>query len=281
MKRLGWFLALPLLAAQWAAAASLDVPAHIVSGQELTIGTHGSGSATLYLFGPASAAKHTIKLGEPVKLAAEELSSAGRYVVIVNDESASFFAVAGPVATLAFIARPSRVPAANHDVVSGTAFVFDHNRNLVLSPQPVTFTLTVEGAPPVARSEQSRDGVAWTRLDSSRRAGAAQFIASTGQVSVRRVVQEVAGEPCNLRLHAQNSRAGLLVETDPIRDCAGNPVPDGTIVTFTSIDSGGRTTIDARIKRGIARAELPAAGTATISAASGVVLGNEIRWGGR
>jgi hypothetical protein len=71
-----------------------------------------------------------------------------------------------------------------------------------------------------------------------------------------------------------------VVETDPVRDCSGNPVPDGTIVTFTSVDPNGRTTVDAVIKRGVARAELPPASQANISVASGVVVGNEIRWGG-
>ena len=72
----------------------------------------------------------------------------------------------------------------------------------------------------------------------------------------------------------------IVVETDPIRDCSGNAVPDGTIVTFTETDSRGLSTVDARVKRGIARAELPLSENATISVAAGVVLGNEvhIRW---
>ncbi|MGA7459143.1 MAG: hypothetical protein WBW69_02905, partial [Candidatus Korobacteraceae bacterium] len=62
--------------------------------------------------------------------------------------------------------------------------------------------------------------------------------------------------------------------------CAGNPVSDGTIVTFTSTDAKGKSTVDARIKKGIAEAELPASNGATISVASGVVVGNEIQWRG-
>ena len=98
--------------------------------------------------------------------------------------------------------------------------------------------------------------------------------------STRRVVQEVASDPCNIRMRAQRNKSGILVQTDPIHDCAGNPVPDGTIVTFTATGPQGKSTVDARIKRGIAQAELPASDNATISVASGVVVGNEIHWEG-
>ncbi|MGD0972759.1 MAG: hypothetical protein ABR866_01640 [Candidatus Korobacteraceae bacterium] len=282
MRRFLLLLALACAASQWMAGASLRVPDRVQAGQELSIPTSGSGEATLYLFGPSHVAKRTVKLGAPVTLAGDELASAGRYVVVLNGESSAFFVTAGPVSTVAFIARPSRVPASTKDVVSGTVFLFDRNQNLVLSPEPVSFSLAVPGAPDVRSTQTSKGGVAWTRLDSSRRAGAAQFVASAGAASVRRVVQEVASEPCNIRMHAERAKDGAIaLQTDPIRDCAGNPVPDGTIVTFTSVDENGRSTVDARIKRGIAQAELPASQQATISVAAGVVIGNEIRWGGK
>jgi hypothetical protein len=72
----------------------------------------------------------------------------------------------------------------------------------------------------------------------------------------------------------------IVVETEPIKDCSGNAVPDGTIVTFIEVTDKGRSTVDARIKRGTARAELPLAGSGTISVASGVVTGNELHIGG-
>ena len=72
----------------------------------------------------------------------------------------------------------------------------------------------------------------------------------------------------------------IIVQTEPIRDCTGNAVPDGTIVTFTETDSTGRSVVDARIKKGIARVQLPASNKATISVAAGVVLGNELHVGG-
>jgi hypothetical protein len=73
----------------------------------------------------------------------------------------------------------------------------------------------------------------------------------------------------------------LIAETAPVRDCSGNPVPDGTIVTFIEQSPDGtRSTVDARIKKGIARAQLPVQKNATVTVAAGVVLGNEVRVGG-
>jgi len=282
MRRLSLLLALLFVSSCWLAAATLQLPERIVAGQEFSVQSSGSGSATFYLFGPTTAVKRSVRLGTPIKIEGGEVPAAGRYTLVLGHDSATFFVAPGAIANMAFLARPSRVPAAKTDVVSGTAFVLDRNQNLVLSPQTVTFSLAVPGAPDVRRSATSRDGVAWTRLDSSKRAGAAQFVVSSGDASVRRVVQEVASEPCNIRMHAQRGERGtILVQTDPIRDCAGNPVPDGTIVTFTSVDRSGRNTVDARIKRGTAQAELPASDQANISVAAGVVVGNEIRWGGR
>ena len=142
--------------------------------------------------------------------------------------------------------------------------------------------MSVDGASAGSRTEESKNGVAWVRLDSGKKAGAAQFVASVGDASVKRVVQQTASDPCTIRMKAQPAKNGnILVETDPIRDCSGNPVPDGTIVTFISTDPNGRSTVDARIKRGFAQAELPPSQNATLSVASGVVLGNEIHWGGK
>jgi len=65
-----------------------------------------------------------------------------------------------------------------------------------------------------------------------------------------------------------------------VRDCSGNPVPDGTVVTFTESYRGMETTVDVPIKRGVARTELPSNNGAVISVATGVVLGNTIKWQG-
>lgn len=261
-------------------AATLNVPATVTAGNGLTIPTTGTGEATLYVVGPGTAFKKKVQLGQDIQLSADELKNAGRYTVLVGGEdSATFFVTAGPVTAIAFLARPSRVPAATPNVISGTAFIFDKYQNLVMHPEPVKFDLEADGTT-VSRTETTRNGIAYIKLDSSKKEVPAQFVASSGSTSVRRVVQEVASDPCNLRMHAERDQHGILVQTDPIRDCSGNPVPDGTIVTFTSMDARGKSTIDARIKRGVAQAELPASSNATISVAAGVVVGNEIKWGG-
>lgn len=258
-----------------AKAAEIQAPAKAVAGTEVSVPSSGSG--TMYVFGPGTAMKKDVKSGDAVKFTAK---NAGRYTVLLNGEAASFEVEPGPTKDVAFLARPSRVPADKPDVISGTAFLFDQQKNLVLTPTTVKFNLAVAGGASQSRDVQSKNGIAYIRMGSGRQAGAAQFVASANGKEVKRVVQETASDPCNLRMHAQPSKNGLIVETDPIKDCAGNPVPDGTIVTFTAVDRNGRSTVDARIKKGVARAELPRMQDARLSVAAGVVVGNEIRWGG-
>jgi hypothetical protein len=265
-------------------AAEIQAPERVTAGTEVKLTTTGSGEATFYLAGPAQAIKRKVRLGESITLKPEEVQTAGRYIASLRDSDsiskAEFWVAAATPATINFLARPSRVPTSARDAISGVAFVFDKYNNLVLAPTTVKFDLAVAGAPAQSRGVQTKYGIAWTRMDAGRKEGAAQFTASVGGATVRRVVQEVAADPCNLRMRAAPSKNGILLETEPVRDCSGNPVPDGTIVTFTSVNQQGKTTVDARVKRGVARTELPPTDRASISVASGVVVGNEIHWGG-
>lgn len=276
MTALCWF------ATDAARAADLQVPPTVVAGNALSVPTSGSGDATLYLVGPSHVAKRSVKLGESVELKAEELRTAGRYTVVLSSGgSASFFVTPAKPANIAFLARPSRVPVAKPGVITGVAFVFDDFKNLVTEPAPVKFDLSVQGTSE-SRTETAKYGVAWTKMDSAKKEGAAQFVASSGDAKVNRVVQQTASEPCSLHVKvAQRTERGFVVETDPIRDCSGNAVPDGTIVTFSLVDSKGRTTVDSRIKKGFARAELPPSDGGVVSVAAGVVTGNEMRVGGQ
>lgn len=275
-----------VLYAKDASAAELRLPDKAIAGQPLSIETTGSGSATLYFVGPGIALKRDVSLGEPIQFKAEELRHAGVYSVVLkggssNDEK-SLYVAPGPAAKVNFLARPSRVPVAANNAISGVAFVFDEFGNLVLTATPVKFDLSVNGGTAMAKNVTSKDGVAYVQTNSSSKAGAAQFVAAAGSDSVRRVVEQVASEPCNLRMKVHREKDTLIAETDPVHDCSGNAVPDGTIVTFIAAEPNGhgRSTVDARIKRGVARAELPAVPGEVISVASGVTLGNEVRYGG-
>jgi hypothetical protein len=280
---IGLVVALCWFAEDCARAAELRVPQNAVAGQPLSIGTSGSG--TLYLVGPGQVIKKEFKSGS-VDIKGEELRSAGRWIAVVRGDSKQsqvFWVKPGKPGKLNFLARPSRVPVARPNVISGVTFVFDQYQNLILDPTPVKFNLSVGGAGS-AKSVTSREGVAWINSASAPKAGAAQFVASVDDTSVARVVQQVAADPCerSFRMHvAGHTAQNTIVETDPIRDCSGNPVPDGTIVTFIQTDKTGKSTVDARIKKGTARAELPASDNATITVAAGVVLGNELHVGGR
>jgi hypothetical protein len=264
-------------AASAARGAELNVPAQVPAGQDLAVPTSGSGQATMYLVGPAHVLRKQVQLGNEVRLSSQDLRVAGRYTLVIGSSSANFIVTPGKPERLSFLALPSRLPVALNNGISGVVYTFDGSHNLVLDPQTVEFKLAVADAEAVTRKVQSKNGVAWIQLDSTRKAGQAQFVATLGAVSERRIVQETPADPCNLRLKVQRGSKSLIVETEPIKDCTGNPVPDGTIVTFTEISPQGKSSVDARIKRGFARAELPLYKDAVISVASGVVLGNEVR----
>lgn len=267
-------------AAQAARAAELKVPQRVAAGEAMTMQTSGSGDATLYIFGPGSAVKRTVKLGQEVQIKGDELQDAGQYTVILNGDSATFWVTPNKTARLSFLARPSRLPVAVSNGIGGVVYTFDNFHNLVVDPQPVKFEVAVKDGGATNRTMQTKYGVAFTGFDSSRKEGPANFTASVGDVTEKRIVQQVAAEPCNLRMKAERTKNGIEVSTDPIRDCSGNPVPDGTIVTFTATSPQGKSSVDARIKRGVAKADLPNLKNATISVASGVVMGNEIHVGG-
>jgi hypothetical protein len=82
-------------------------------------------------------------------------------------------------------------------------------------------------------------------------------------------------------MKATRDKGSVVLETDPVRDCSGNALPDGTIVSFTKIDDAGKSTVDTPIKKGIARTQFDLKGAAQISVACGVVLGNELAIAGK
>lgn len=262
--------------------ASLRVPSSAIAGAPASIASTGSGSATFYLVGPAIALKRDVQLGQDISLSAKEMQAAGRYVATLcasSCSSSTFYVTGGKPSSLSFLVHPSRAPVGENGVISGVAFPSDEFGNLVLTPATVEFQMTAKGSPANTHSAQTHDGVAWFRASSGKSAGALQVSASLSDVTARRVVQEVASDPCSLRIKGERTPKGIMVETEPVRDCSGNPVPDGTIVTFTAKSGDETSTVDAPVKQDVARARITTNGPVVISAASGVVMGNELHLG--
>ncbi len=278
--RLACMLFLAWACAASAVAVTIHAPTTIKAGNGFSVATDGSGSATLYLLGPGTALKQAIQLGGNANIPGEKVTIAGQYRVIVcsgDDCSQSALDVqAGEPARLSFFLHPSRVPVSRPDAIDGTAFVFDRYYNPVFVQSKVDFQITPASGAGSSKVVSSDHGVAWIRLGSGRAGGPVRITASIAGVSEPRVIQQVAADACSLRIKAVRDAKGLTVETDPVRDCSGNPLPDGTIVSFTTKGSAGMTTVDTPIKKGIARTQLTVKGNARVSVACGVVLGNEL-----
>jgi hypothetical protein len=264
--------------AQAARAQSLTVPSQAQAGDPVTISIQSAG--TLYVFGPGLRVKKEVKAGQEVTLSAEQAQFAGRYTALLctsSCESAQFAVTPAQVGSLGFLVHPSRLPAGERDGISGVVLPFDKFGNLILEPVAVNLSGANGGATLLTQKATTRMGTAWFRLNSGTRTGTVQMTASVNNISVGRAVHLVSADPCRLHFNAQRTSHGVEVQTDPIHDCAGNPVTDGTIITFTAVDSKGKSSVDAPAKQGVARATLLLSGEADISVASGVVQGNEIR----
>ena len=150
-------------------ASDLRLPASVRAGSGVTIPAEGSGEATLYVVGPGTAIKRKVQLGQEIQLTGDDLRNAGRYTISLgDDESGILYVTASDVSSIAFLARPSRVPADTPGVISGTAFIFDRYQNLVIEPQAVKFELSINGQS-VSQVETSKLGIASAKLDSSKR----------------------------------------------------------------------------------------------------------------
>ena len=268
----------------WPEGGSLTLPKSVEAGSTFSIPSTGSGKATLFIVGLGQVLKRDIQLGETVTFPAGTLFDAGKYVTILTSgtttESDGFEVTpASSPAELSFLAKPSRLPVSLHNGISGAVYVFDTYRNLIVKPMPVSFELAAPSGAVQKRTVTSQFGASWTVMDSTGQEGKDKFAARLGDISSTRVIAQVPGDPCGLKMTAKQSGQQLDLATDPVRDCTGNAVPDGTIVTFTESFRGGQSTVDVPLKRGIAEVQMPIHTGATISVASGVVMGNQIGWG--
>lgn len=276
-------LAAPLLQAQ---SLTMNLPQQVSAGSAFSVPTNGSGDGTLTIVGPGQALQIKAHLGSAVSIAAGSLYNAGEYVAILSngsDEQVGQIEVtpAHQPSSLSFLAEPSRLPVDLQNGVSGTVYVYDAYHNLIVTPLPVSFNLSSSSGAAQVRTVTTSNGVAWTRMNSAAREGAAHFVAETGGVTSTRVVEEVPGDPCNLAMTATPDHGKAKLQTAPVRDCSGNPIPDGTVVTFTASYNGTQSTVDVPLKRDVAEVEMPLPPGATVSVASGVVAGNQIHWRGQ
>ena len=267
-----------------ASASQIHAPAQVTAGTAITVQTSGSGDATFYLIGPAVASKSKVQAGSNIPVDSDKLERAGRYIAALcasDGCTATNFSVNPATANrLSFLVHPSRIPVGASQGISAVAIVRDSFQNLVPKPEAVTFSVIAKGEKPVSAARTSENAVAWVRLTSAKKEGPTKLGASIGHANEIRVVQQVAADACNLRIKASRAKRGFLIETDPVHDCSGNSVPDGTVVSFTESDNAGKTTVDVPIKRGVAKIEMPIEGQAKITVASGVVTGNELEVAG-
>ncbi len=262
---------------------SMTLPKTVEAGEAFSIQSAGSGNATLYIIGLGQVIKRDVVLGEATYFPAGSVYNAGHYLAVVaaasHTESSSFdVEPAAKPAQLSFIAKPSRLPVDVHDGISGAVYVFDAYHNLITAPAQVLFELSSQSGAVQQRTVVTHDGSAWVAMDSTVQQGTDRFVARIGDTTSVRVVSQVPGDPCGLKMSALQSGHGLRLATEPVRDCNGNAVPDGTIVTFTESYGNAQSTVDVPLKRGIAEVTMVGHEGATFSVASGVVLGNQIRW---
>lgn len=267
----------------WAQGGSLTLPKTVEAGAAFSITSTGTGKTTLYIVGPNQVLKRDVQLGEVTNFAPGTLYNAGHYVAILagisSADNEGFDVVpAGQPADLSFFAKPSRLQVGLRGAITGAAYVFDAYRNLITVPTPVSFELTGPSGTLQKRIATTREGAAWSQMDSTPQQGKDKFVARVSDLSSTRVIVQVPGDPCGLKMSAQPAGQKIHLATDPVRDCSGNAVPDGTVITFTETYGGSQSVVDVPLKRGIAEVQMPAHAGAMISVASGVALGNQIRW---
>lgn len=264
-------------------STSMSLPTSVEAGKAFSIPIAGSGKATLYIIGLGQVLKRDVQLGQTTSFPAGSLYNAGRYLAVLAVDSSTqsgefdILPVNKPTG-LSLLVRPSRLPVGLHDGITGALYIFDAYHNLITAPTHISFELSGPSGGAQQRSMDTKDGSAWTSMDSTGQQGVDRFVARVGDISSNRVVSQVPGDPCGLKMTARQSGQKLLLATDPVRDCNGNAVSDGTIITFTESFGGGQSTVDVPLKHGVAEAQLTNHNGATISVASGIVLGNQIHW---
>jgi len=261
----------------------MTLPNVVEAGNGFSIQSAGNGRATLYIVGPGEALKREIQLGETTSFLPSTLPNAGHYLAVLvsasSRETGEFDVIATTKpANLSFLARPSRLPVSLHEGITGAVYVFDSYQNLIATPTPVSFELSAPSGTVQKRAVISSNGAAWTTMDSTAEQGVDRFAARVGDVSSMRIVAQVPGDPCGLKMNAERVGQQVKLITDPLRDCNGNAIPDGTVVTFSESYKGAQSTVDEPLKHGVAEVTMQVHPGARLTVASGVVVGNQIGW---
>jgi adhesin/invasin len=174
----------------------------------------------------------------------------------------------GPPTNLSLIAAPSTLQVGNLSALTATAT--DQFGNPVVNGIVVSFTTNLGSASPVTRV--TTNGIATATL-SSTLPGTAVVTATVGSLSATRLVTFTPGPPTNLSLAAAPSTlqvGNLSALTATVADQFGNPVVNGTVVSFTT-NLGSASPVTRVTTNGVATATLSStvAGLATVTATVG------------
>ncbi|KPL24320.1 MAG: hypothetical protein AMJ93_02645, partial [Anaerolineae bacterium SM23_84] len=196
-----------------------------------------------------------------------------------NISTVSTAIVPGTVATLTLTATPGSIPVGG-STSTLRATVRDAHGNPAPNGTPVRFTTTMGGFP-VAQEEMgyTTDGVATLSLTSGPTAGIATVTASLDSVTATRQVIFTPLNAVNVTVIPVPDRIKVGGSTSVIEarvtDQHGNPVANGTMVSFASsmgfINPPGATTVDGSAFSVLTSGST--AGTATVTATAGSVIG--------
>ena len=180
-------------------------------------------------------------------------------------------------AYLTLQARPAVIQADGTSTSEITATVSDSSRNPVPDGTAVRFEL-LQGKGRLDSYRQTTGGVATTTLVSDTKPGLALVRATVGGLADTVTVRYVAGGPASISVVADSSSlpADGVTMTHVrayVYDVSGNPVADGTVVTFEA--DLGHITERAQTQDGVAQAQFSGSqtGVATIVARAGGVVG--------
>jgi len=180
--------------------------------------------------------------------------------------------IASPPYTVTVTADPDEIPADGLSTSTITAEAVDRGGFPVSDGTVITFTTSLGALGSTVVTKPTANGVATATLTSSTTAGTAIITATADSRFDACAVRFTPGEPYTVTVTAvpTSTHCGLLSTiTATVTDRHGNPVEDGTEVTFhTSLGSLNGDTVTKPTSNGIATATLTseAPGTAIVTA---------------